>query len=217
MLHGLLVAAVAETIEDLIATLTKAKLRVNAVDLVPFGLARAVKVLAAPGESMAIVHIGDHTSYVVVAVDGIPQFVRIIPAEMETTAVRARVQSLAEAEGEAVPETVPPGAMQPRGRAALRAASASSLAIADLAGRIDNTLAFHANRPGGVPVDTVRVCGAGVAVPGVVEALTAAVAVPLAPVTAEQIVPLRSIELGSSDLALNLVGTTGLALEGGRS
>jgi type IV pilus assembly protein PilM len=214
MLHGLLVAAVSETIEDLIATFTKAKLRVDAVDLLPFGLARAAKVLSAPGESMAMVHIGDHTSYVVVIVEGIPQFVRIIPAEIETAAVRNRAQAVAEAE--AVLETVPPEPQQLRGRAALRAASESSVAIADLAGRIENTLAFHTNRPGGGPIQAVRVCGAGIAVPGVVEALESAIPVPLSPVTAEEVVRSRSIELGTADLALNLVGTAGIALEGGR-
>nr|WP_274635825.1 pilus assembly protein PilM [Microbacterium bovistercoris] len=214
MLHGLLVAAVSETIEDLIATLAKAKLHVDAVDLVPFGLARAAKVLAEPGECLAVVHIGDHTSYVVVTVDGAPQFVRIIPADLETAAVAARMQAVAEAD--AILETVPPEQTPLRGRAALRAASASGAAITDLAARIRNTLEFHANRPGGARADTVRLCGAGVAVPGVVDALASAIDARLAPVTAEEVVHSRSIELGSADLALNLVGTAGIALDGGR-
>ncbi len=214
LLHGLLVAAVSETVEDLIATFAKAKLHVEAVDFVPFGLARAARVIAAPGETMAIVHIGDHTSYVVVVTDGIPQFVRIIPAEIETAAVRARAQAAADAD--TVLETVPPEPVPLHGRAALRAASASSVAIADLAGRIRNTLAFHASRPGGEQVSSVRICGAGVAVPGVVDALVSAIDAQLSPVTAEEVVRSRSIELGSADLALNLVGTAGIALDGGR-
>lgn len=214
MLHGLLVAAVSETIEDLISSLAKAKLRVDAVDLVPFGLARATRSLASPAETMAIVHVGDHTSYVVVTLDGIPQFVRIIPADLETAAVRARAEAVAEAEANV--ETVPADAAPLRGRAALRAASASAAAIADLAARVHSTLAFHADRPGGSPVATIRVCGAGAAVPGVLEALASAIDAPLSPVTAEEVVLSRSIELGSADLALNLVGTAGIALDGGR-
>ena len=48
---GLLVAAVAETVEQLVTAVGKAKLTVDAVDLAPFGLARGVSRLAAPGES----------------------------------------------------------------------------------------------------------------------------------------------------------------------
>ncbi|WP_417562879.1 type IV pilus biogenesis protein PilM [Microbacterium sp.] len=213
-LHGLLVAAVSETIEDLIDTLARARLHVDAVDFVPFGLARAAKLLAAPGETTALVHIGDHTTYVVVTIDGIPQFVRIIPADIDTAAVQARAQTAATAE--AVLETVPAEPPQLRGRAALRAASASSAAIVDLASRVSHTLAFHAERPGASPVDTVRLCGAGVAVPGVVDALASVLEARLSPVTAEEVVGARSIELGSADLALNIVGTTGLAIEGVR-
>lgn len=216
MVNGLLVAAVSETIEDLIATLAKARLHVDAVDLVPFGLARVARQLTSPGETMAMVHIGDHTSYVVVLVGGVPQFVRIIPADLDTRAVRERRAATIPADAEAILETVPPEHAPLRGRAALRAASASSAAIDDLAARVRNTLAFHENRPGTEPVSVVRVCGAGVAVPGVIEALSSELDAQLSPVTAEEIVHARSLELDSADLALNLVGTAGIVLDGPR-
>jgi len=214
IVNGLLVAAVSETIEDLIATLAKARLHVDAVDLVPFGLARVARLLSAADETTAMVHIGDHTTYVVVLIGGVPQFVRIIPADVQTTAVRERRRVMADADE--VLETVPADHAPLRGRAALRAASASTAAIDDLAARIRNTLAFHQNRPGTAPVSVVRVCGAGVAVPGVVESLSAALDAQLSPVTAEDIVSARSVELDSADLALNLVGTAGIILEGAR-
>jgi type IV pilus assembly protein PilM len=85
--HGLLVAAVSETIEQIISTVGRAKLRVLGVDLTAFGLARASAVIANPGAMVAMVHIGDHTTQVVVARGGIPQFVRLIPVDVPTAAV----------------------------------------------------------------------------------------------------------------------------------
>ncbi|GAA4354148.1 type IV pilus biogenesis protein PilM [Microbacterium rhizosphaerae] len=85
--HGLLVAAVSETIEQIITTLGRTKLRVVGVDLTAFGLARASAVIANPGATIAMVYIGDHTTQVVVARGGVPQFVRLIPVDVPTAAV----------------------------------------------------------------------------------------------------------------------------------
>src|SRR5690606_17312728 len=89
-ISGLLVAAVAETVEQLISTLGKAKISVDQVDLLPFGLARIANTLSVPGETVAMVHITDHTTYVVVTLDGVPRFVRIIPVDVPTTTMRAK-------------------------------------------------------------------------------------------------------------------------------
>ncbi|HWI32483.1 MAG TPA: pilus assembly protein PilM [Microbacterium sp.] len=206
---GLLVAAVSETVEQLIATLSKAKIVADTVDLVPFGLARAVRALASPGETVAMVSIGDHTSYVVVTVDGAPRFVRIIPIDVSTAATRAR-----EGEGEAeqieerVLETVPP---QPvRGRAALRSASAPDALVVDLVARLRSTLDFYGNRPGAAPVTTVFLTGAGTAVSGVMPALMDALGVDVRVVLPTDLVSSKHPPLG--DLGLNLVSTIGLAL-----
>jgi type IV pilus assembly protein PilM len=105
--HGLLVAAVSETIEQIISTLGRAKLRVVGVDLTAFGLARASAVIANAGATVAMVHVGDHTTQVVVARGGIPQFVRLIPVDVPTAAV-VRANTAA---GESAPPTAPPSAV----------------------------------------------------------------------------------------------------------
>ena len=89
---GLLVAAVSQTVSTLLATLRKARLRADAVDFAPFGLARAAGTLAIGGETLAMVHVGDHTSYVVIARDGVPLFVRILPIDIPTMASMARAE-----------------------------------------------------------------------------------------------------------------------------
>lgn len=98
---GLLVAAVSQTVSTLLATLRKARLRADAVDFAPFGLARAAGTLAHHGETLAMVHVGDHTSYVVVVRDGVPLFVRILPIDIPTAASIARVGSRPVAEDHA--------------------------------------------------------------------------------------------------------------------
>ena len=103
---GLLVAAVSQTVSTLLATLRKARLRAEAVDFAPFGLARAAGTLANTGETLAMVHIGDHTSYVVIVRDGVPLFVRILPIDIPTTASIARADDHAVALGDDAMESI---------------------------------------------------------------------------------------------------------------
>jgi type IV pilus assembly protein PilM len=80
--HGLLVAAVAENMEELVAALQKARLRVSAIDLVAFGHARALAALAPAGGTGLFVAIGEHTTHIVIATDGVPRFVRVVPIDI---------------------------------------------------------------------------------------------------------------------------------------
>ncbi|WP_396641575.1 type IV pilus biogenesis protein PilM [Microbacterium sp.] len=220
--HGLLVAAVAETIETLIATLAKAKLAVDIVDLVPFGLARVSQRLGRPGEATAMVHIGDHTSYVVVSVDGIPRFVRIIPIDIPTAAVRARADAASLLPAPApelvltgagtAPGTTAPSAGPVGGRSLLRTQAESTPSVGDFAARLRSTLSFYGNRPGAARVTTVCVSGAGVAAKGMRGELARVLDVPPQAVTAYGILPTTVAGEPSTDLDLNLVSTIGLTL-----
>jgi type IV pilus assembly protein PilM len=220
---GLLVAAVSETVEQLIGTIAKAKLTVDVVDLAPFGLARAASRLAAPGESIAALHLGDHTSYVVVVRDGIPKFVRILPIEIVTEAVRERemVAATQNAEQSAhipeeVLETVPPTA-EPSGRRsraggrAVRPAGMSESALSDLVGRLHSTLAFYAGRSGDEPVTRVILSGAGAAAPGIADALAGSLPLPVSYAGAAEVITGKKT-VPTGDAGLNLLTTVGLAL-----
>lgn len=222
-ISGLLVAAVAETVEQLVATVAKAKLTVDVVDLAPFALTRAVNRVAARGETVAALHLGDHTSYVVVVQDGVPRFVRIIPMEIVTEAVRNR--ELAALSGEAdqaapvaeeVFETVPPSDEAPArrlrsgGRVA-RSIGMSESAMSDLVGRLRSTLAFYAGRLGDQPVTRVLLSGAGASVPGVADALAASLPLQVAFVGATEVVGGKQRRPEGDD-SLNLLTTVGLAI-----
>ncbi|WP_127475540.1 type IV pilus biogenesis protein PilM [Microbacterium sulfonylureivorans] len=207
---GLLVAAVSETVEQIIATLGKVKLRARGVDLTAFGLARATARLSDPGQTVATVFIGDHTTQVVVSRGGVPQFVRILPLDVPTMASlrQSPVTMDAVAVLESSLELVPPTT---RARSGLRAAASHHPIVSDLAARVRSTLAFFAGRPGAAPIEQVFVTGAGVSVPGVMETLTTVIDAPLRSVSVEEIVGVRAVQT-TGDLALNLVSTVGIAL-----
>ncbi|WP_160150815.1 type IV pilus biogenesis protein PilM [Microbacterium timonense] len=222
---GLLVAAVAETVEDLVSTVGRAKVTVDVVDLAPFALARAAGVIADAGETVAAIHLGDHTSYVVVVRDGVPRFVRIIPVDIPTQASRTReLAMLSEAaegavELEEVLETVPPSSQPPmrRSRGGVRTARPTELseaAVADLAARLRSTLAFYSERAGDRPLARVLLSGAGSVTPGLAAALAASLPIPVEYVGAARLAGGKTIPPGDDDL--NLVTTVGLALRGGR-
>ena len=80
MVQGLLVAAVKESVVANVSAVELAGLHPIEVDLIPFALGRLLLRGAEGKGTVAIVDIGAHTSTVVIATDGVPQFVRIIPA-----------------------------------------------------------------------------------------------------------------------------------------
>jgi type IV pilus assembly protein PilM len=226
MISGLLVAAVAEPIEQMIGTIARAKLTVDVVDLAPFGLARAINRLAAPGETVAALHLGDHTSYVVIVQDGVPRFVRILPIEIVTEAVRTRELAVLGSESEQpapvtedVLETVPPGEPPARrlrsGARVARTVGMTESALGDLVGRLRSTLAFYAGRTSAQPVTRVLLTGAGAAAPGVAEAMMASLPLPVAYAGVAEAIS-GKIELPAGDDGLNLLTTVGLALRDAR-
>lgn len=204
---GLLVAAVSESIEQVISTLAKVNLRTQSVDLTAFGLARATARLASAEETVATVFLGDHTTQIVVSRGGIPLFVRILPIDLPTAAVKRHTPEEAVAELEPDMALVAPTT---RARGALRGAAMNPV-VADLAARLRSTLAFFASRPNSRPIDRVLLTGAGVAVTGILQAIDASLDAPLQVVTADQVVLTRAVQ-PEGDLATNLVGTIGVAL-----
>ncbi|MBD7958085.1 pilus assembly protein PilM [Microbacterium sp. Sa4CUA7] len=219
---GLLVATVAETVEDLIATVAKAKLTVDVVDLAPFGLARAVSRVARPGETVAAFHLGDHTSFVVVLRDGVPRFVRMIPIDITTQAVRNRESAALGDSADLAAPADEPLAVVPSGdgpltrrragaRVTQRPSAMSDVAIADLVARLRSTLTFYADRSGEQPVTRVLLTGAGAAVPGIAEALAGSLPLEVESVPASQIVDVKG-DPPEGDDALDLLATVGLAL-----
>ncbi|SFR60616.1 type IV pilus assembly protein PilM [Microbacterium azadirachtae] len=220
-LHGLLVAAVADSVEAMIASFARAKIRIDGVDLAAFGLARAAARVV-PAGVVAAINIGDHTTQIVILRDGIPDFVRITPVDLETSAVRRRAAQMVAPSGAgdgtfavAGPDTGSSdddltGTAGIVARGALRV-DAGVRPVHDLIGRMRSTLAFYLNRPEAAPIQQVLLSGAGSAVDGVASGLAAAVEVPVHTLSLQNVLPVRGTE-PSGELVLDLVPTAGLAL-----
>ncbi|MEV7619530.1 pilus assembly protein PilM [Microbacterium sp. NPDC089321] len=232
-LHGLLVAAVSETVEGMIAAFDRAKIRIAGVDLATFGLSRAASLIA-PAGTHAVVHVGDHTTQVLIQRDGAPEFVRITPVDLETAAVRRRsaVTSItddgtltpAESTSSALldPARVAAGALQESAAGSAGILPAGALRgdigpkpVADVIGRIRGTISFYLNRPGATRIEGVLICGAGSAVDGVLRGLVEVLDVPVRQISLGDVVSVRgAAPIGEH--GLNLVSTLGLALRGDR-
>ncbi|WP_248147620.1 pilus assembly protein PilM [Microbacterium aoyamense] len=205
--HGLLVAAVSETVEELLAAVRRAKLTVTRVDLTPFGLARVQRAVAAPGETSAIIYLGEHTSYVVVATDGVPDFVRVIPADI--VAPGLALAQIVEPE----PELALVGGGSTRGRSSSRAAGGGAESVvADLVGRIRSTLAFYGGRPTSARIGSVHVTGPGAGMPEISARLEDAIDVPWKRVDLDTMATLGLKIHVTAESARNLVSTVGVVL-----
>ncbi len=80
VINGLLVAAAKSAVLANVRAVQQAGLNPVDVDLIPFALSRALLRRHAGRGTIAIVHVGAMTTVIVVAKEGVPQFVRIIPS-----------------------------------------------------------------------------------------------------------------------------------------
>lgn len=78
--NGLVVASAKHAVDEAVRALRLAKLKTESVDLIPFALSRVhLRGRYAQG-TVALIDQGPSSTSVVIAVDGIPRFVRIIPS-----------------------------------------------------------------------------------------------------------------------------------------
>lgn len=78
VIHGLLIAAVKETVMTNLNAVRLAGLKPQGVDLIPFALTRLMSRTEHTAGSVILIDIGESTTNFVLAVDGVPQFVRLI-------------------------------------------------------------------------------------------------------------------------------------------
>ncbi len=204
-LTGLLVAAVAETVQELVATLTEAKLHVEQVDLSPFGLMRAVEKLTRVEESVAVVHLGPHTSYVLIAWHGVPQFVRIMPIEIPEAARRPDPEEDHELYQQAVAAEAAQQEHEPEALTQQR--------IDDLVTQSINTIRFHVERSGsGQKINRVLLTGAGAGIPGVKDGFRARISVPVSVVGGHHLSQQTNLKARHGQEDLELLTPVGLAM-----
>jgi len=177
MIHGLLVAAIKEAVTANVEAANRAGLRPVQVDLIPFALVRALAASAPTRGLTALVSIGANTTNVVLVQDGVPQFVRIIPAggdditralvaRLEMTPVQAETAKRELGFNPATPDRMP-----------------VSEVIYEVGGEqvnaIRNTLNYYTNSKPGLAIDRIVLSGGGAQLAGLMKALSELTAIPV--------------------------------------
>jgi type IV pilus assembly protein PilM len=179
VVNGLLVAAIKEAVTANIAAVTNAGLRPVQVDLIPFALVRALAPAQQSRGLVAIVSIGANTTNVMVTLDGVPQFVRIIPAggdditralstQLELNPIQAELAKRELGFGSATALSEHRGVID---------------VIYEVGGEqinaIRNTLSYFTNSRNGAALGQIVVSGGGSQLPGLIHALGEVTGVPV--------------------------------------
>lgn len=164
--NGLLIAAVKDAILVNVKAVQHAGLTPVEVDLVPFALQRALVTRPQVAGTVALVDVGANTTTVVVAINGVPEFVRIIPTGGDdlTTALSARL-SLTAPQAETVKRTL---GLAPNVATADEHAQATVIyeVVNELLGSLRNTIAYFSNTREETPVQRIVLAGGAAQLPG---------------------------------------------------
>ena len=177
-IHGMLVAATKDTVRANVMAVESAGLRPQLVDLSPFAILRSVVRGDLLQRTVAVVDIGARVTQVVVADQGTPRFVRILPSggQNATDAV-ATALSVSGPEAEDIKRQLGIGfAIQPEFAAATEALNA---VVVPLVEAIRNTLVYYAGNNPGAGIDLVVLTGGGAHLPGLGQYLSSASRLPV--------------------------------------
>ncbi|WP_157157213.1 type IV pilus assembly protein PilM [Diaminobutyricimonas sp. LJ205] len=172
---GLLIAAVKAAVEANVSAVRQAGLSPVDVDLIPFALLRALN--HATEGTNAFIDIGAAATNVVLATNGVPQFVRIIPSGGDdlTRAIASRL-SLEFDAAERVKRSVGLAPQDPEQQAIAQVIYEVSV---ELLTSLRNTLHFFANTRTNGEIQRVVLNGGGAYLPGFAALLQEAVRVPV--------------------------------------
>lgn len=210
--HGLLIAAIKAPVETKVAAVKLAGLNPVAVDLVPFALTRVLLHGEAAIGSTALIDVGESTTIIVVAHDGVPQFVRIVPAGGDdvTRAIAERLgiehseaESLKRAVGLVATPQTPEGITSYQYETVLEIVFS---VVSEMLSGLRNTLTYYSSN-GGRPVESIVLTGGVGRVPGFAGALSELTRIPVTDGD-----PLGSIAVAKSALGADDVDWKELAV-----
>jgi len=172
VIHGLLVAAIKDSVMANVEAVRQAGLNPVHVDLIPFALTRLLAKGPFARGTVAIIDIGASTTNVVITTAGIPQFVRMIPAGGEDL-TRALMNSLEispqQAEGLKRQRGLAPAMSgQPDDQ---RVASVIREGTNELLTSLRNTVSYFSNSRQNEPILGIVLSGGGSRLTGLPQAL----------------------------------------------
>jgi type IV pilus assembly protein PilM len=171
VVHGLLIAAVKEAVLGNVKATRLAGLTTVDVDLIPFALSRVLVSRPKLPGTVVLVEIGANTTSVIIAKDGVPQFVRIIPTGGEdlTRALQTGLGMDAD-DANAIKRTV--GLAAP-------VATPEEQPVIDILYKVSNeqlsslrnTINYYINTRPGQAISQIVLTGGGALLPGLANAL----------------------------------------------
>ncbi|WP_394770574.1 type IV pilus assembly protein PilM [Lacisediminihabitans sp.] len=169
--HGLLIAAIKDAVLGNVRAVQQAGLNPLDVDLIPFALSRVLISRPKLKGTIVLIDVGANAASVVIAVDGVPQFVRIIPAGGNdlTQALTVRLEIDA-AEAEALKRRLGLAAQV----ATIQERSAVEIiyeVTGELLGSLRNTINYFMNLRPQEPISTILLTGGGAQLVGFPQAL----------------------------------------------
>lgn len=178
-LHGLLVAATAETVLANTRAVERAGLRPTTVDLNAFAVARVQARSGFGSGVVAFIDIGARVTNVSISVDGHPRFVRILPSGgHDVTEALSSTLDIPPQESERLKREI--GIGLPAARESLTAKQIVAEVTSSLVDAVRNTLVYYASGNPGGAVQQIVLSGGGCFLPGLGQYLASATRVQVA-------------------------------------
>jgi type IV pilus assembly protein PilM len=178
MVHGLLVAAVRDTVTANVLAVESAGLRPTMVDLNAFALLRGMARGELAQRTVALVDIGARVTDVTIVAHGVPRFVRTVAqGGQDATDAIARALTVSSSEAESLKRQIGVGyAVAPE----LQEASDALHTVArNLVETVRNTFVYYAGNNPGAGIDVVVLTGGGAHLPGLGQYLSSASRLPV--------------------------------------
>jgi len=176
--HGLLVAAVRDTVSANLLAVESAGLRPTMVDLNAFALLRCMTRGVLKEQTVALVDIGARVTDVMIARNGVPRFIRTLAmGGQDVTDAVARTMSISNAEAESLKRRLGVGFTVPAEYAEV--AEVVSNVTQNLVETIRNTFVYYSGNNPGSLLDSAVLIGGGAHLPGFGQYLASASRLPV--------------------------------------
>jgi len=171
--HGMLVAAVRDTVTTNVLAVESAGLRPVMVDLNAFALHRGMTRGDLADRTVALVDIGARVTNVVISAQGIPRFIRMLPTGgQDGTDAIARAMSLSIPEAEALKRQIGIGyVVDPK---YANAGEALHAVTNNLIEAVRNTFVYYSGNNPGAGIEMAVLTGGGAHLPGLGQYLSSA-------------------------------------------
>ena len=177
--HGLLIAAIKDAVLGNVRATQQAGLNPLNVDLIPFALCRVLITRPKLTGTTVLIDVGANAASVVIAIEGVPHFVRIIPAGGDdlTHALKLKME-VDVAEAEALKRRLGL-ATQVATEQERKAVEIIYEVTGELLGSLRNTISYFMNLRPQEPISRILVTGGGAQLLGFREALAETTRVPV--------------------------------------